>query len=154
MENFICRTCGTQFAATEQSPASCPICEDERQYVGWEGQQWTTLQALQQSHHNVFKEVEPGLTGIGTHPSFAIGQRALLLQTTAGNILWDCISLIDDPTIAVIEALGGISGIAISHPHYYSAMVEWSQAFDAPIYLHADDREWVLRPNPPFSSGR
>ena len=148
MEYFICKTCGTQFPASDQPPSICPICEDERQYIGWNGQQWTTLSELQQNHHNVIKTIEANLTGIGTHPSFAIGQRALLVLTPNGNILWDCISLIDDPTIAVVKALGGISTIAISHPHFYSSMIEWSQAFDAPIYLHSDNREWVMRPEP------
>ncbi len=145
---YICQTCGTQFPPAAHPPSSCPICEDERQYVGWQGQQWTTLQALQQDHHNVIRAVEPGLTGIGTSPSFSIGQRALLVQTPAGNVLWDCITLIDQATIAEVKALGGISAIAISHPHYYSSMIEWSRAFDAPIYLHAADREWVVRPDP------
>lgn len=147
MPRFICRTCGTQFAATEIAPEHCPICEDERQYIGWQGQQWTTLEALRADYHNVVKTEEPSLTGIGTHPSFAIGQRALLVQTAEGNLLWDCITLIDAPTIAAVNALGGIRAIAISHPHYYSSMVEWSRAFDAPIYLHAADRAWVMRPD-------
>jgi glyoxylase-like metal-dependent hydrolase (beta-lactamase superfamily II) len=44
--------------------------------------------------------------------------------------------------------MGGIKAIAISHPHYYSSMVEWSRALgDVPIYLHADDRQWVMRPD-------
>jgi glyoxylase-like metal-dependent hydrolase (beta-lactamase superfamily II) len=96
----------------------------------------------------VIKTLEPNLTGIGVHPDFAIGQRALLVQTSEGNLLWDCVSLIDDPTIAAIRALGGIRAIAISHPHYYSSMVEWSQAFDAPIYIHEAERQWVMRPDP------
>ncbi len=29
-------------------------------------------------------------------------------------------SLIDDETVAEIKRLGGLSAIAISHPHYYS----------------------------------
>jgi glyoxylase-like metal-dependent hydrolase (beta-lactamase superfamily II) len=37
--------------------------------------------------------------------------------------------------------------IAISHPHFYSSMVAWSHAFDAPIYLHADNQPWVMRPD-------
>jgi hypothetical protein len=147
MPNFICVTCGTQYAATDVAPSHCSICEDERQYVGWGGQQWTTLEALQADHHNVIKRKEAGLTGIGTHPAFAIGQRALLIQTPEGNLLWDCISLIDDATVAAVRELGGVAAIAISHPHYYSSMVEWSRAFDAPIYLHADDREHVMRPD-------
>lgn len=149
MPNYICVTCGTQFAETSSPPSRCPICEDERQYIGAKGQQWTTLAQLQQDYHNVIKKHEPNLTGIGTEPRFAIGQRGLLIQTPNGNLLWDCITLLDDTTIDAIQALGGIAAIAISHPHYYSSMVAWSQAFNAaPIYLHAADREWVMRPDP------
>src|SRR5436190_391043 len=128
MENFICKTCGTQFAATEQPPAHCPICEDERQYIGWQGQQWTTLADLRADHRHVIKTAEPNLIEIGTEPVFAIGQRALLVQAPGGNVLWDCLTLIDDATVAAVQALGGIAAIAISHPHYYSSMVEWSHA--------------------------
>jgi hypothetical protein len=148
MPNYLCNTCGTQFPNTAQPPDRCPICEDERQYIGWAGQQWTTLEALRRDHHNVLKPLEPGLTGIGTEPKFAIGQRALLVQTTGGNVLWDCISLIDDMTITAVKAVGGVSAIAISHPHYYSSVVEWAHAFGATIYLHAADRQWVMRPDP------
>jgi glyoxylase-like metal-dependent hydrolase (beta-lactamase superfamily II) len=149
MTNFICKTCGTQFAATDEPPAHCPICEDERQYVGWQGQQWTTLAALRTERRNIIKVAEPNLAEIGTEPAFAIGQRALLVQAPGGNLLWDCISLIDDATVAAVQARGGLAAIAISHPHYYSAMVEWSRAFNnAPIYLHAADRAHVMRPDP------
>ena len=148
MNNFICKTCGTQYPASETPPLHCPICEDDRQYIGWNGQEWTTLEELRAAHQSEVKEVEPGLIGIGAQPSFAIGQRALLVQTPEGNLLWDCTSLIDEPTIAAVKALGGIRAIAISHPHYYSSMVEWSHAFDAPIYLHEYDRPWVMRPDP------
>src|SRR5262249_32464707 len=48
---------------------------------------------------------------------------------------------------AEVRRRGGITMIAISHPHFYSAMIEWSQAFDAPIYLHADNQPWVMRPD-------
>lgn len=149
MPNYICITCGTQFAETDAPPEHCPICEDERQYIGWGGQRWTTLQDLREEHRNRIKTEEPKLTGIGSQPAFAIAQRALLVEAPDGNILWDCISLIDDETVAAVQARGGIKAIAISHPHYYSSMVEWSRAFDnAPIYLHAADRQWVMRPDP------
>ncbi|HEX7974323.1 MAG TPA: hypothetical protein VF498_07935, partial [Anaerolineales bacterium] len=72
MSNYICKTCGTQFTETEHPPEHCPICEDERQYIGWDGQQWTTLDELRRDHHNIIKTLEPGLIGIGTHPDFAI----------------------------------------------------------------------------------
>lgn len=146
MPNFICVTCGTQYPETSSPPTNCPICDDDRQYVGHAGQQWTTLDQLRAEHHNVIREHEPNLTGIGSEPRFAIGQRALLVQTPDGNILWDCISLLDDDTIKTVNDRGGIKAIAISHPHYYSSMVEWSRAFNAPIYLHEADAQWVMRP--------
>jgi hypothetical protein len=144
----ICRTCGTQFAAASAPPEGCPICLDERQYIGYSGQQWTTLDAVRRDHTNRIETIEPMLTGIGTVPTFAIGQRALLVQTPEGNLLWDCITLLDDATITAVRALGGIRAIAISHPHYYATMVEWAQTFGATIYLHTDDRAHVLRPDP------
>src|ERR1700758_2325275 len=146
MENFICVQCGTQFAESEEPPSGCPICEDERQFVRHTGQEWTTLERLQTDHHNRFEEEAPRLVGIGTEPEFAIGQRALLLQSPGGNLLWDCISLLDDETIAAVNEHGGIRAIAISHPHFYSSMIEWAERFDAQIFLHTADREWVMRP--------
>ena len=147
MINYICVTCGTQYPDSDREPDNCPICEDERQYIGHNGQQWTTLEQIKADHTNVFKEVETNLIGIGSEPRFAIGQRALLIQSPSGNILWDCISLIDEETIAEVNDLGGIDKIVISHPHFYSSMIEWSQAFNAPIYIHSDDKEWVMRPD-------
>ena len=89
MPAFICVTCGTQFAPSAKEPACCPICDEERQFVPASGQAWTTHEALARRHTNTFRQHEPGLIGIGTVPAFAIGQRALLLQTTNGNVLWD-----------------------------------------------------------------
>ena len=111
MPAFICSTCGTQYPPGDAPPAQCPVCEDERQFIPPEGQSWTTLERLRVAHHNGFRQYEPGLIGIGTTPKFAIGQRALLLCTPEGNILWDCISLIDDATVTVIKGLGGLRAI-------------------------------------------
>ena len=149
MANFICVTCGVQFASTADPPQHCPVCEDERQFVNWGGQRWTTLAEMPATHANIVKSEGPDLYGIGTDPPFAIGQRALLVQLPGRNVLWDCISLIDDATFERVRALGGISAIAISHPHFYASMVEWSRSFgNIPIYLHAADRQWVMRPDP------
>lgn len=147
MTNYICATCGTQFARTPEPPPRCPICEDERQYVGSGGQQWTTLLELQKEHHNRIEKQEENLYGIGTEPKFAIGQRALLIQSTSGNVLWDCISLVDDETVEQVNALGGVSVIAISHPHYYGSAVEWAHAFGVKVYLHERDHQWMQRPD-------
>ena len=148
MPAFICSACGTQYPPSDIPPAQCPVCEDERQYIPPEGQSWTTLERLRISHLNGFRQYEPGLIGIGTKPKFAIGQRALLLCTPEGNILWDCISLIDDATITLINGLGGLHAIAISHPHFYTTLVDWSRAFgDVPVHLHANDAKWVRQPD-------
>lgn len=143
MDN-ICITCGMRYAAANDPPKGCAICQDERQYVGHLGQKWITPEDLRRTHRNVLFQEGDKLWGIHTEPSFAIGQRALLLQTSHGGVLWDCISLIDANTVELVKALGGITAIAISHPHYYTSMVEWSRAFgNVPIYLHESDREWV-----------
>src|SRR6186713_949281 len=149
MPAFICTTCGTQYAPSDSPPAACPICDDERQYVPPPGQGWTTLDTLAKRNMNAWRELEPNLISIVTFPAFGIGQRAQLLRTPQGNILWDCISLIDRATIEMINAMGGLKSIAISHPHYYSCMVEWSQAFGGiPVHLHAADRKWIMRDDP------
>lgn len=148
MACFICETCGTQYAESAAPPARCPICEDERQYVGWNGQTWTTHDALAQ-RHRLRIEDDAGLLGIGIAGDFAIPQRALLLPTGAGNVLWECVSLVTDEAVTALKARGGVDRIVISHPHFYSAMVDWSEALGGvPILLHEADRDWVMRPSP------
>jgi glyoxylase-like metal-dependent hydrolase (beta-lactamase superfamily II) len=89
------------------------------------------------------------LIGIGIEPAFAIGQRSLLVVSRGENVLWDPVSYMDEKAVAQINGLGGIQAISVSHPHFYSSMIEWSNAFDrAPIYLPAADREWVMRTDP------
>ena len=149
MPCFICTACGTQYPPSGTPPEACPICTDERQFIPASGQSWTTLEKLRASHSNSFRRLAPGLLTIQTVPAFGIGQRAILVTTPGGNVLWDCISLIDEATVDLLRGLGGISAIAISHPHYYTTMVEWSRAFGGvPVHLHAADREWVMRPDP------
>lgn len=141
----ICETCGTQ---TAEARTLCAVCADERQYVGWNGQRWTSHAALA-AGHRLRREDEAGVLGIGLEPDFAINQRALFLPTDAGNILWESLSLVTSDAVAALKALGGVDMIAISHPHFYASMVEWSDAFGGiPILLHEADRAWVQRPSP------
>jgi len=149
MPAFICSACGTQCTSSEAPPNTCLVCTDERQFVPASGQSWTTLEKLRNTHSNKFRRLAPSLTTIETTPAFAIGQRAILAHTPAGNVLWECLALIDDATIDLLKGLGGVAAIAISHPHYYTTMVEWSHALGGiPIHLHAADRQWVMRPDP------
>ncbi|MGH2504692.1 MAG: MBL fold metallo-hydrolase, partial [Ktedonobacterales bacterium] len=146
---WLCVTCGTQYPTEDAPPTHCAICQDDRQYVNPAGQQWATLARLRGAHANSFGELAPGITTISTTPRLGIGQRAHLLQTPAGNLLWDCVAYLDDANIAEVKARGGLAAIAISHPHFFTTMVDWSQAFGGvPIYLHADHRPWVMRPDP------
>lgn len=142
----ICRTCGVQYGSPR---IDCPVCVDERQYVGWDGQRWTSLAELRAAGHRGRIEREgPDVFGIGSTPPVGIGQRALLVRAPSGNVLWDCTAYLDDDLVNQITELGGVRAIAVSHPHFYGSLVEWSRAFDAPVYLHAADREWVGRPDP------
>lgn len=141
----ICVTCGVQYGAPRPD---CPICDDERQYVGWDGQQWTSLAELQAAgHRGRIAEEGPGVIGIGADPPTAIGQRALLVQAPGGNVLWDMITYIDGTLVDEVTRLGGVSAIAISHPHFYGSMIEWAHAFGAPVYIHEKDRRWIARPD-------
>jgi glyoxylase-like metal-dependent hydrolase (beta-lactamase superfamily II) len=73
----------------------------------------------------------------------------LLVETDEGNVLWDMIPLVDEAALESVRARGEVRAIAISHPHYYSGMVEWSRALGGvPILLHEADREWIMRPDP------
>jgi len=145
MNTPICETCGTQFAASAQPPSTCPICEDERQYIGWNGQRWTTHEQLSIEHTLRIGE-DAGLLAIDMQSGFGIPQRALLLPTPAGNILWECVSLVTAQAIEKLRERGGVDRIIISHPHFYSSMVEWSDALgNVPILLNAADKAWVQR---------
>lgn len=148
MPRFLCTACGTQWPDADAPPGRCPVCEDERQFVPPGGQSWTTLETLRIGHSNAWRAVAPDLFAAQTFPAFAIGQRALLVRTPAGNLLWDCVALLDDATEAIVRALGGLAAVAISHPHYYTTMAEWGRAFGVPVWLHADDRGHVVRHDP------
>jgi hypothetical protein len=137
-----------QYPPSPAPPQHCIICEDERQYVGWDGQQWTTLDELARRHTNSISEEEPGLHSILTRPAFGINQRAFIVATPKGNVLWDCVGLLNPATVEYVRNVGGLAAIAISHPHYYSTMHEWSVTFgNIPVYLHEADLQWVTRPD-------
>lgn len=142
----LCTACGTSYAAP--APRHCPICEDERQFIPPGGQRWITQTDLRAAHTNRWQQHLPGLLSLQSLPAFGINQRAFLLCTPHGNILWDCIAHLDDATETLIRALGGLQAIAISHPHYYTTMQDWAAAFSAPIWLHASDKAWIMRDSP------
>jgi len=148
MTTWVCNACGTQYPPSEQPPGACPICEDPRQYVPSDaGQVWLSWDDVLGAHTADIRD-DHGILGIGCAPELGIGQRALLVKSAAGNVLWDCIPYLDAAIVQRLAGEGGLAAIAVSHPHFYTAMVEWAHAFGCPIWLHEAERKWVMRPDP------
>lgn len=158
----LCVTCSTQTSykgddldcQASDAAYKCPICLDPRQYIGIEGQKWTTLRTLIESntYHNDFHELVAGqVWTIKTRPAFGVGQRAFLLKTAQGElIMWDCVAYLDDATLHEIDRLSGGKGIShmvVSHPHYYSTTATWLAAFpQMTLWLAQEDfEEWYQR---------
>ncbi|HJF76234.1 MAG TPA: hydrolase [Brevibacterium linens] len=141
----ICRTCGVE--TTPPLPDLCPICEDDRQWVPASGQQWTTRTELESEGHRLtISEREPGLFAIRVEPKLGIGQTCYLACTDAGNMLFDVPAYIDAEAVTAVRDLGGVAGIAASHPHMFGTQLEWSAAFDdAPVFVCRADLDWVQR---------
>jgi glyoxylase-like metal-dependent hydrolase (beta-lactamase superfamily II) len=145
---WTCEQCGAQFPESTEPPMACRVCEDERQFVNWKGQAWLARDELTKRHKLVWRE-DLGLLGVGVEPGFAIRQRALLVREPDGCVLWDCVPLLTNEAVEHVRSLGGLKAIAVSHPHFYGAVSDWSEAFGGvPIYLHGDDRAWITRPHP------
>jgi Metallo-beta-lactamase superfamily len=148
--SWICATCAVEQPDTEQAPEQCRICADERQYVPPAGQRWTTLADLRGAgHRGRVSLVEPGLHGITIEPVVGIGQRAFLVSTAEGNLLWDPTGYVDDDLAHAVEAVGGVAAVAASHPHMFGVQTEWSRRFGSvPVYVAAADQGWVQRKDP------
>lgn len=141
--SLICSTCGTSYSLTS-APETCITCLDERQWVPPAGQHWIKPEELHHKHSVKLNRLQDRLYEIEINPMFAIGQRALLILSEKGNVLWDCIPLLDELTIEFIKSKGGLKAIAFSHPHFYSNMNEWAEIFDCPIYIHKNDEEHIM----------
>jgi glyoxylase-like metal-dependent hydrolase (beta-lactamase superfamily II) len=139
--------------------------QDPRQYVPASGQTWTSLEKEQQLQKNSLEtdehderihyittkpltpaELPPGLSDSSTtRKQLGIGQRAILLQTGQGNILWDLVAFLNAETIDFINSKGGLKAIVISHPHFYTTHLEWATVFNCPVYMSKDDASWLNR---------
>ncbi|MDC5699059.1 hydrolase [Intrasporangium calvum] len=145
---WICATCAVETADIPEPPPACAICEDERQWVPAEGQQWTTLETLREGGTRVVvTEVEPDLWGLTAEPAVGIGQQSMMVRTPQGTLLFDCVGYIDDEAVDVVRGLGPTLAVAASHPHMYGVQTEWAKALGAPVILAERDREWVRRPD-------
>lgn len=147
---FICATCAVETADLPTPPATCAICEDERQWVPETGQRWTTLAELRDGGTRIeVSEREPGLWSLRSVPDVGIGQHTMVVRTPAGSVLFDTLGYLDAETVEVVRGLGPVLAVAASHPHMYGVQTEWAHALgDVPVLLTASDREWVRRPSP------
>jgi hypothetical protein len=149
LPSWICAACGNHYPDSADPPASCVICADERQWVPPSGQRWTTAAELAaDGRHCESWEEEPGLLGIGVTPPVGIGQRALLVRTGEGNLLWDPPGYLDDDAIGRVRTAGGLRAVTASHPHFYGAMASWAHAFGADVLVPEADAAWVTCPDP------
>jgi hypothetical protein len=139
----ICSTCGTSYPE-ELAPKTCIICLDERQWVPPTGQSWTRPEDLLRNNSVKLNRLQDRLYEMEINPTFAIGQRALLVLSENGNVLWDCIPLLDELAIEFIKSKGGLKAICFSHPHFYSNMNDWAETFNCPIYIHKNDAEHIV----------
>ncbi|MCH1884271.1 hydrolase [Agrococcus sp. ARC_14] len=141
---ILCATCGVESA--EPLPETCPICADERQWVPRHGQVWTSVDVQQRDGMRVdVVEDEPGLWAITSEPAVGIGQRALLVQTDGGNLLWDPIGTITDAAVEQVRELGGLVAVAASHPHMFGVQCAWADALDARVLVNRRDASWIQR---------
>ena len=156
MTSYFCATCGTGYPPSDAPPAECPICLDERQYLPPGGQRWTTQAELRKTHQSDLRELEPGLLGVGASPGIGIAQRALVIAQPGGGVMWDCTQLVTDEAVDRIKQQGGVRAIAVSHPHFFTAMNDWSAALgNVPIVLHQELQRHVANqgPNVTYWSG-
>lgn len=144
---WICRTCAVEHS---ERVAVCVVCDDERQYVPADGQQWTTLDELtSEGYRTGMRELEPDLQAITTTPEAGIGQQSKLLVTPSGNLLWDPVGYLDDDIVRRVLELGEVTAVVASHPHMFGAQVEWSRRLGGvPVLVAEADLPWVARPDP------
>ena len=154
MDLLVCVTCGTQYDTTDKRTLEnrCRICEDPRQFVPESGQAWTSLGEMRRLGRwtNIVREIIPRrVFSLTTAPKFGIGQRCIFVkgEIEEGNVLWDCLPFLDEDTVNWIELQGGLTAIAISHPHMYATAVSWAEQFRCRIHVFGHDRDWVMRPS-------
>ena len=148
------RTCGIQYAERRSPPSAAPSARTSASTSAG-GAELDHAEQMRGQPPKSARCRGPGLISIGTDPKFAIGQRALHLRTAEGNVLWDCISLVDDRSVDAMQARSA----AFGHRDLPSPLLLLDGRVepglgDVPVYLHAADGEWVMRPIRPSSSGR
>ena len=144
ISHWQCAGCAVEFPPGAQPSGLCPICADERQYIPGGTQRWVRTEELAAAGHQLtITSLEPGMHAIAS-PEIGIGQSALLVETTGGNLLFDVPGLITADIIDWLKSRGKLAAIAASHPHMYGVQQQYSQALsNVPIFVAEKDARWV-----------
>ena len=135
-----CTTCGVERDGSGL-PELCPICTDERQYVGLDGQRWALPDT---SSRITLSEIEPDLWVLHVEGGVGIGQQAKLIVTPEGTVMVDVPAAISADAVAAVRSLGPVRAIIPSHPHMFGLQSLWSRELDdAPVYVAAADASWL-----------
>ncbi|MCD2145267.1 hydrolase [Gordonia paraffinivorans] len=147
MRPWMCAFCANEFPPADSPPEICPICDDDRQWIPPDGPAWFRLDD-RADNTLAATEVEPGLIRLSLEPRVGIGQQGFLVETPAGNILWEPPGFVGPALVDEIERRGGIVAVAASHPHLLGAGVSLSHRFGrVPVFYNALDRRWLTRPD-------
>ena len=118
------------------------MCLDARHVVPQNGWRFLALADAQSAFPCHWQELETGAWRFWNEPVEGIGPSSYLLQTPAGNVVFDGCTVFSEPALAHIEALGGIEILSASHPHAYGALWQLQDRFDPELALAAGDFGW------------
>ncbi len=137
----VCTNCGwwqRHFAM----PPSCPMCLDARHVVPQDGWRFLALAEAQRAFPCRWEELDTGAWRFWNDPVEGIGPSSYLLQTAAGNVVFEGCTVFSDDALAAMAALGGVDVLSASHPHAYGALWQLQDRFDPELALAAGDFAW------------
>lgn len=138
-----CAICGVERDASAL-PETCPVCADERQYPAPDGRQrW--VDPADHTGEITVSETEPDLWSVATHGGPGIGQSALVIVTTEGNVMVEVPASITSQAVDEVRALGPLRTIIATHPHMYGVQSLWARCLDAEVLVSASDGAWLGR---------
>lgn len=152
MTVWICATCAIEHPDSDEPPAICEICSDDRQWVPPQGQTWTTHAELHGTRESSLEELEPGLFSLAVKPKFGIGQNTMIVDSGEGLVLWEPSGYLDEAMVDLVRGLaaerGPVVAITASHPHLVGASVSWSRELaGVPYLVNRADKRWIMRPD-------
>ena len=138
---YVCVNCGF-WQRHFGHPRSCPLCLDARHVVPRDGWRFLDLAEARTSWPTRYEELEDGAWRFWNEPVEGIGPSGYLLKSEHGNVFFEGCTVFDEPALAKVQSLGGISVLSASHPHSYGALWQLQDRFDPELALPAADFAW------------